>query len=126
VTVSPARSPSATAVRVLEEVHRGTGCERRLQVSPASDDCLAGHFPGVPVVPGFVQIGWVVDAAQALAGRRLAVRRVEGLRFQRLLRPLDVVQLTVERAGAGPGVDFRLWNADHVFAAGRLVLEAEA
>jgi 3-hydroxyacyl-[acyl-carrier-protein] dehydratase len=126
VSASPVRPASAMAVRILEEVHRETSCERRLAVSPASDDCLAGHFPGFSVVPGFVQIGWVVDAAQALVGRRLAVRRLEALRFQRLLRPLDVVHLTVERAGAGPTVDFRLWDAHHVFAAGRLVLEAEA
>ena len=124
MTASTGRVPSWSTVRVLEDVRDDLRCERTLAVPHSSEDWLAGHFPGFPVVPGFVQLGWVVDAAQDLVGRALVVRRLDALKFQRLLRPLDVVHLTVELAGAGTSVDFRVWNATHVFSSGRLVFDA--
>lgn len=111
-------------VRVVDEVRDDRRCERTLAVPSSSEDWLAGHFPGFPVVPGFVQLGWVVDAAQDLVGRALVVRRLDALKFQRLLRPLDVVRLTVELAASGTSVDFRVWNATQVFSSGRLVFHA--
>jgi 3-hydroxymyristoyl/3-hydroxydecanoyl-(acyl carrier protein) dehydratase len=126
VTASPGRVPSSGTVRVLADVRQDMRCERTLAVPESSEDWLAGHFPGFPVVPGFVQLGWVIDAAQDLVGRALVVRRLDALKFHRLLRPLDVVHLTVEIAASRTSVSFRVWNASHVFSSGRLVFDGSA
>lgn len=88
---------------------------------PETLECLAGHFPGLPVVPGVVQIGWVMNVARELLGRPPVVRRIEALKFNDLLRPLNVFHLGVEFLPGGQGVHFRLWADGHVFSSGRLL-----
>jgi acyl-coenzyme A synthetase/AMP-(fatty) acid ligase len=93
-------------------------CERAFEV-PHDLPCLDGHFPGFPIVPGFVQITWAMEAARALTGRALAVERIEALKFTGVLRPGDVVRLRVAVAARDATVTFRLWNDRTQFSSGR-------
>jgi Glycosyl transferase family 2 len=89
---------------------------------PDDLECLAGHFPDLPVVPGVAQIGWVVDAARELLGRPVALQAIEALKFKRLLRPSDVVRLRVDVSSDGRALDFRLFDEAAVVSSGRLRL----
>jgi GT2 family glycosyltransferase len=106
---------------VLESVAADQRCER-LVVVPDDLDCLAGHFPGFPVVPGVVQIGWVVETARELLGRAVTLEAIEALKFKRLLRPSDVVRLRVELSRDGRTLEFRLADDAAVVSSGRLRL----
>jgi 3-hydroxymyristoyl/3-hydroxydecanoyl-(acyl carrier protein) dehydratase len=110
--------------RVLETARSETGCEQVLQV-PGDLAYLAGHFPDFPVVPGIVQLGWILEAARQLLGAPVTVRRIEVLKFKALLRPADVFRLRVEHSPARSALEFRLWNDAQVFASGRLLVHAE-
>jgi len=92
---------------------------------PEDLECLAGHFPGFPVVPGVAQIGWVVDAARELLGRPTVVAAIETLKFKRLLRPADVVHLRVELSSDRGALEFRIWDDGGVVSSGRLRLLAQ-
>jgi 3-hydroxyacyl-[acyl-carrier-protein] dehydratase len=59
----------------------------------ADHPCLAGHFPGRPVVPGVVLLDHVAALAAA-AGR--VVTGFPSVRFLRPVRPGDVVEVTQE------------------------------
>ena len=48
---------------------------------------IEGHFAGFPVVPGIMQIGWSLDAAEVLLGEPPRVRRLDAVKFPSLLRP---------------------------------------
>jgi acyl-coenzyme A synthetase/AMP-(fatty) acid ligase len=80
---------------------------RRLRVPPDLAT-LDGHFPGFPLVPGVVQVGWALDAARSLLGRAAGLRAVEALKFKDVLRPGDAFELRVELAPGGQRASFRL------------------
>lgn len=78
---------------------------------------LAGHFPGNPVFPGVLQLealaqtgAIAVLADERFAGKLPLFGGVEEVRFRRLVRPGDVLELAVDierlsaRGGWGRGV----------------------
>ena len=78
---------------------------------------LAGHFPGNPIFPGVLQLealaqtGAIAVLADArYAGKLPLFGGVEDVRFRRLVRPGDVLELAVDierlsaRGGWGRGV----------------------
>ncbi|ANN78477.1 AMP-binding protein [Bordetella flabilis] len=63
---------------------------------------FSGHFPDTPVVPGVVQIEWAMGLARRLLSPSLGFHGMEALKFQRLLRPGDAVELVLTwHAGRG-------------------------
>jgi 3-hydroxymyristoyl/3-hydroxydecanoyl-(acyl carrier protein) dehydratase len=107
---------------VLAE-RRGEGAiEQALRV-PEALDCWPGHFPVRAIVPGVLQLSWVVQLAERWLGpaRLLAL---EGLKFKRPIGPGQHLTLTLEAAPRR--VHFRLADGDTVFSLGRLVTEPES
>jgi len=94
--------------------------ELELEV-PSDLWCLRGHFEGFPVVPGVVQLQWVIEWAGEWLGGALAVRGVEGLKFKLFLASGDRFRLRVEKASAEK-LRFRLWNERGEFSSGRVLL----
>jgi hypothetical protein len=105
----PARLDGADGSRVTERTLRIT----------EDFAALEGHFPGFPLVPGFVQIGWVMDVAHEIAGRSLVLERMEALKFTSILRPGDLVQLRVAVSASCDSLTFRLWNESTQVSSGR-------
>jgi 3-hydroxymyristoyl/3-hydroxydecanoyl-(acyl carrier protein) dehydratase len=122
MTEEPTRPEApAVAVDVLAERADGSSLVRTLRVR---DDVggLAGHFPGLPVVPAVVQIQWAMDAAERLAGRAPVLRRLEALKFKAIIRPGQLVEVAVELSAVGDAVRFRIGDGGRVFSSGRCVL----
>jgi 3-hydroxymyristoyl/3-hydroxydecanoyl-(acyl carrier protein) dehydratase len=122
--------PSQPAARrrgpiLLAETRAARRIERRLRV-PADLAALEGHFPGAPVVAAVVQLGWVMDAARALAGSAAEASAFEALRFRDVLVPEQELRLAVELSAAGELARFQLDAGERVFAAGRVRLAPSA
>ena len=98
------------------------GCEPGVRVRAryrvtGAEPFLAGHFPGNPIFPGVLQLEALAQAGAiaVLADARFAGRLplfggVEDVRFRRLVKPGDVLELAVDierlsaRGGWGRGV----------------------
>jgi len=84
----------------------------------AEHAAFAGHFPGMPVLPGAV----LIDAAlrTIAAGRRLDLTRWRvTVKFLEVVRPGDA--LTLEHAtGAGSGIRFSIMSPHGTVASGTL------
>lgn len=97
----------------------------RLRIPPGLAH-FPGHFPGAPVVPGVLQVQW----ALALAAPRLSIaphcREMEALKFQRLLRPGDVVQLELRLDRERGKLHFTYRLDDMHCSSGRLRVEPGA
>jgi len=54
-----------------------------------NSDCpwLEGHFPGQPILPGVVQIGWAVHFACEIYGYNPGVNILEQVKFRRPILP---------------------------------------
>ncbi len=97
--------------------------ERRMTV-PDDLPALEGHFPGHPIVPGVVQLGWVLDTARQLLGAEPRVWGMEALKFPTPLRPGDALELEIEVGPERDVLRFALRGGGRVFATGRCRLEA--
>lgn len=110
----PAREPE-----LLGEQRAPGRIERRLRV-PEDLVFLEGHFPGRPVVPGVVILGWAIDAARALLRRDVHLHRVERLKFQEMLQPGDAFDLVVTVEGDVFEFEARAGARRLAFARGRI------
>ena len=71
---------------------------------PEDSRFLDGHFPGNPIVPGAVILGYL---AARLATVDLAIAKVTRMKFIRLLRPDVPMEITV--VSKGRGVQAEAW-----------------
>lgn len=81
-----------------------------------------GHYDTFPLVPGAVQVQWVMSQITTLLDRPVRADRMEALKFRNVLRPAQTftMRLRVE----GERVSFSLADGARVFASGRITLAA--
>ncbi|MGH7266186.1 MAG: AMP-binding protein [Candidatus Rokuibacteriota bacterium] len=109
---------AVSSLTVLDEWRDDRVGERVMQV-PFDVEALAGHFPGFPVVPGVIQLQWVMELARSLAGPAMRLGALEVVKFKTLLRPGQTFRLRVELSESGETMRFRLWDEQTVFSSGR-------
>lgn len=98
----------------------GPGVRVRARV-PADLACFEGHFPGHPVVPGFVQIDWVVGLAREHLSAKGDVAAIEALKYRSFLVPEAEVEIALELHASG--VRFAYRGAGGELSSGRLRLD---
>ena len=55
-----------------------------------------GHFPAVGVLPGVVQIAWVIEVARNVFGLSEGVTGIQALKFQKVILPDENVRLALK------------------------------
>jgi 3-hydroxyacyl-[acyl-carrier-protein] dehydratase len=92
----------------------------------ADHPCLAGHFPGNPLVPGVLILDRVVAAIEAQHGPLPAVRLPQ-VKFVQPLRPGETANVVLEPVpGAAPRWRFRVERDGSLLARGEVVAGADA
>jgi uncharacterized membrane protein len=109
------------APEVLREHGTGGRLEQDLRV-PADLDCLPGHFPGLPIVPGVLQVDWVMRAIASWTGQQPAIRGIDALKFKKPVRPGHELTLVLEHEGRGAPYRFEFRGADGLYSTGRILL----
>ncbi|HUS54708.1 MAG TPA: hypothetical protein VMY41_11985 [Thermohalobaculum sp.] len=84
---------------------------------PADSAFLDGHFPGNPIVPGAVILGYL---AARLAAVDLAIAKVCQIKFTRSLRPDVAIEILVVTKPGGVRAEFR--DRDGIVASANLTL----
>ena len=108
----PHREPFLLVDEVVE-LEPGVRCVARRTLRP-DEWWFAGHFPGNPVMPGVLivealaQTGAIAALSQPQnAGKLVLFGGIDKVRFKRVVRPGDTLELKVEvtamRAGVGRG-----------------------
>lgn len=92
---------------------------------PADLVYFAGHFPQAPVLPGAVQIAWALALASLRLGTPARCHGMEALKFQRLLRPGDRVDLVLRHDTMRNKLHFAYRHGDQAYSSGRLTWSAE-
>ena len=91
---------------------------------PPDLDYLRGHFPGVPVVPGVVQIKWAVGFARSRLGAGGDFAGMEQLKFQKVMTPGVTVTLALEYQAADGKLRFSFRAGDARYSSGSLRLRS--
>lgn len=125
---APAAPAAPAALEPLAEARAepapGREALRLAFTVPPELPCLAGHFPGDPVLPGVVQL----DALVARQVERLwpdagVLRTVKRLKFTRVIRPGEALEVELQRDAAAGTVTFSIDGPGGRCASGTLVFQ---
>ncbi|MBV7433624.1 AMP-binding protein [Cardiobacteriaceae bacterium TAE3-ERU3] len=83
---------------------------------------VRGHFTHCGIVPGVVELKWVSALAKQWLQRDINMQQMENLKFRKLLRPYDPVDIVIVWNAARNKLQFTCENEQGVFASGRLVI----
>lgn len=83
---------------------------------PANHPCLAGHFPGNPIVPAVVLLQAVLDAAQRGRSEPQRLRKLTSAKFLLPLLPGESCEIVLKESGAR--LDWRCERGAQVLASG--------
>lgn len=108
---------------ILDERRDGDRVVLELYV-PAELAYFEGHFPGLPVLPGIVQVDWAVKLARGRVEPAGAFRSADNLRFQAIVPPGVPLTLTLELKDGGTRLAFAYASRGRKCSSGILVFDA--
>ncbi|MEX3895296.1 AMP-binding protein [Paraburkholderia sp. BR10954] len=123
--VAAAFAPLAEGMEVLAETRVGNTLHFVLRVPPSLQH-FAGHFPGLPILPGVVQVDWAARLAAGHWPRVRAVASVDRLKFMAPVTPGAVLELTLAYDAARRRVQFAYRLDGRECASGVLVHREDA
>ncbi|WP_368620957.1 AMP-binding protein [Paraburkholderia sp. BR13444] len=123
--VAAAFAPLAEGMEVLAETRAGDTLHYVLRVPPSLQH-FAGHFPGLPILPGVVQVDWAARLAAGHWPRVRAVASVYRLKFMAPVTPGAVLELTLAYDAARRRVQFAYRFDGRQCASGVLVHREDA
>ena len=100
---SPIEIPLVLMPQILvrsESISPGEGLRWTLLV-PEDLPFFEGHFPGHPILPGVVALGWMIAAAERLLDRPVAVAELLNVKFQVVVLPGALLELSIVPKGHG-------------------------
>lgn len=85
-------------------------------------EAFAGHFDSAPIVPGVVQIEWVLTFAKQFFELDCyeVITRMDALKFQQVIQPGDEVDLKLQLSA--DKLLFSFTSADKKHSSGKLIL----
>lgn len=116
------QAPLPANASVIDEWKDGDTHVLRIAL-PLDLACFAEHFPEAPVLPGVMQIGWALDLAAPRLGTPRTCRAIDQLKFQRLLRPGDTVELALRHDTVRRRLHFVYRDAEAPYSSAYLQLE---
>lgn len=90
---------------------------------PLDLDYFSGHFANFPLVPGVVELQWVVEQIHRYFGKEMEIARVDNLKFQKFLRPNDEIELTLKWDSTKNRMGFQLKTSNEMCASGLILLK---
>lgn len=108
---------------ILGERAAPGGVELDLRVPPDLE-YFAGHFPGMPILPGVVQIDWSVRLGRARLPVRGEFAAAEQIKFLAVVRPEARLTLTLELNAEKTKMSFIYAGKERRYSSGTLVFGA--
>lgn len=111
-----------TVSPVISVQRDGQRAEARLSFPPDSD-VFHGHFPNMPVLPGVVQIDWVMRMSEQCFGIARPAAADFQVKFSRIIRPGVVLTLNLELDPAHRRLTFEYRDGAQIMSSGRVKIE---
>jgi hypothetical protein len=112
-------SPLPSLPRVVAAHAEGRSATIELRVQPDLR-WLQGHFPGLPVVPGAVQLGWALQFGAEMLGTPATMRAARSVKFERVIQPGRTLTLRLAAGDGPPTLRFEYASARGRYSSGRI------
>ena len=80
-----------------------------------------GHFEGIPVLPGVVQLFWASYFIKLAFGIDTHVGQLRKIKFSNIIRPTKIVELKLERVKIG--INYQYQDSENVYSLGIMPAE---
>jgi 3-hydroxymyristoyl/3-hydroxydecanoyl-(acyl carrier protein) dehydratase len=107
----------------IEALERGSGHVSLRFVVPETLAYFEGHFPGCPVLPGVVQVGWAIEFARRHVPFSGAFRSLEAVKFMRVVHPEDAIVLALVPDAERRALKFEYHRAGEACSSGRILFQ---
>ena len=88
-------------------------------------DYFCGHFPNYPVLPGIVQVNWVIEFVQSLFNiESINIQKIDQLKFMRVILPNSKINLSF--VINNQRIIFKYYNEDDYFSSGKITFSKNA
>jgi 3-hydroxymyristoyl/3-hydroxydecanoyl-(acyl carrier protein) dehydratase len=77
----------------IDALERAKDCLNLRFTVPQTNYYFAGHFPGCPVLPGVVQVGWAIELARLHMPFSARFRALAAVKFMRVIQPDAAIAL---------------------------------
>lgn len=84
-----------------------------------------GHFDQFHLVPGVIQLKWIMQFLQQWQWIEHQPKQIENLKFQHFLRPADVVTMQFKRDAIRQKITFSCSCGEQKIASGRVVIDEQ-
>lgn len=91
---------------------------------PGKLACFEGHFRKAPILPGVVQVDWAMQLGQSCWPLPDTFSDLEVLKFQRVVMPLQLLQLSLRYDTGKQKLYFQLQSSKGTHASGRIVFKS--
>jgi 3-hydroxymyristoyl/3-hydroxydecanoyl-(acyl carrier protein) dehydratase len=108
---------------LLDETITPERIELSLEV-PSNLVYFRGHFPGFPILPGVVQIDWVIEYVRHYFNLECAAAAAMRVKFRQPIKPGDHLRLTLNYHSARQQIEFVYALGDGIASSGRIRLIA--
>ncbi len=81
-----------------------------------------GHFEGMPILPGVVQLFYANWFAKLAFGIDCSQGQIRRVKFSNIIKPLEIVELELKKTDSG--VSFRYYNEEKTFSSGILPVKS--
>jgi uncharacterized membrane protein/predicted hotdog family 3-hydroxylacyl-ACP dehydratase/3-hydroxymyristoyl/3-hydroxydecanoyl-(acyl carrier protein) dehydratase len=75
---------------------------------PKRLDCWPGHFPEQSLLPGVLQLEWILREIESELAGRIKFDRIDRLKFKQPIFPGDRLTLSIESVAKSPEIDSRI------------------
>lgn len=116
------QAPRPNEPQILAHERVGEDWQVSLRV-PLDLACFSGHFPTAPVLPGVIQVGWALQQARERMTLPPRFAGMEVLKFQQLVRPGDLLNLTLRFDAERGKLYFTFRAGEQSCSSGRILLE---
>ena len=104
------------------EIYEQSGAYLRVRVVMQDNtSCFDGHFPGLPILPGVMQLHWVVLLAKQHWYPQGQFSSVSRIKFQCPIQPQDVLDIELTHK-AGGKFNYSYTSNDRVMSSGSFEL----
>jgi len=114
-------------MRLLPEILAERGAGERIELDlrvPADLAYFDGHFPGMPILPGVVQIDWSIRLGRERLPLRGGFVAAEQLKFLSIIRPDMRLTLSLQINTHGERLGFSYAAKERKYSSGTLVFGA--
>ena len=100
-------------------------CVRATVSTDQHSPWFSGHFPGDPILPGVAQLHMVTASIAKVLQRQLVLQSVARIKFKKLIRPGDVLDIRAEATAKENQYSFQITSEQQEVCSGRLVLSTQ-